>query len=188
MLRWILAVLVLACGTVTAGCGDGDDVSGAATADTGNATQHARPEPTRDRSLCDVADLFCVSAQALESAEVVKIIDGDTLDVMIEGRQERVRIFGIDTPERGERCFTESSRVLEALSGVRIRLRADIRERDRGGRLLRYVYTDDGVSIDAMMISEGMAYAWTRDGAMLNELIAVEARAREHRRGCLWGS
>ena len=122
----------------------------------------------------------------MERALVLDIIDGDTLDVEIDGHEERVRIFGIDTAERGERCFAEASSRLADLAADEIRLAADARERDSYGRLLRYVYTPAGLSIDATLIAEGLAYAWTRDGALRDPLVALEATARIERRGCLW--
>jgi endonuclease YncB( thermonuclease family) len=128
-----------------------------------------------------------VPLEGLEHAQVVEIIDGDTLDVTLDGRAERVRIFGIDTPERGDRCFAESAAALAALAGSDVRLRADVRERDRNGRLLRYVYARDGASIDALMVDSGMALAWTQDGALRDALVALEAEARASQRGCLWG-
>jgi micrococcal nuclease len=142
---------------------------------------------TPDRSLCSVTEAFCSRPSDLTAASVTKIIDGDTLDVRVDDREERVRIFGIDTPERGDRCFSEAAQALESMAGASVLLRADARERDRGGRLLRYVYTSDGVSIDASMISAGMALAWTQDGALRDPLVALEAQARDLRRGCLWG-
>jgi micrococcal nuclease len=122
----------------------------------------------------------------LTSASVVRIIDGDTLDVLLAGEAERVRIFGIDTAERGEACFSEASARLRALAGAEIRVLADERNRDRSGRLLRYVFTADGLSVDALLISEGLAYAWTDDGAMRDQLVQLEAEARAAHRGCLW--
>ncbi len=122
----------------------------------------------------------------MERARVLDIIDGDTLDVEIDGREERVRIFGIDTAERGERCYAEASSRLQALAGDEIRLTADARNRDRNDRLLRYVYTPMGLSIDAILIAEGLAYAWTRDGALRDGLVALESTAHAEGRGCLW--
>ncbi len=122
----------------------------------------------------------------MERAHVLDIIDGDTLDVEIDGREERVRIFGIDTAERGDRCYAEASSRLADLAASEIRLAADARNRDRNGRLLRYAYTPAGFSIDAALVAEGLARAWTRDGAQRDALVALEATARIARRGCLW--
>jgi micrococcal nuclease len=137
--------------------------------------------------LCARAEAFCIASDAAQPATVVKVVDGDTLDVVVNGGEERVRVFGIDTPERGERCFSEASDRLAQLSASRIGMRADVRERDRNGRLLRYVYTNDGVSIDALLIAEGLARAWTEDGALRDALVALETETRAAERGCLWG-
>jgi micrococcal nuclease len=137
--------------------------------------------------VCAFAGDFCTDTSSMERGVVVKIVDRDTLDVTIGGRPERVRIFGIDTAERGEACFTEGTERLRALAGVEVRLLPDARERDRNGRLLRYVYTPGGTSIDALMIAEGLAHAWTSDGALRDPLVALEARTHADRRGCLWG-
>ena len=134
----------------------------------------------------DVAPVFCADVAAMETARVLKIVDGDTLDVLLDGREERARVFGIDTPERGQPCFREASDRLEALAGSQVRLRPDARARDRYGRLLRYLYAPDGRSIDAAMIAGGFAHAWTDDGGLRDPLVALEARTAASRAGCLW--
>ncbi len=130
--------------------------------------------------------MFCADTGGMERATVVDIIDGDTLDVIVDGREERVRIFGIDTPERGDRCFSEASDLLESLAGNEIRMQTDVRTVDRNGRLLRYVYQPGGTSIDAVMVAAGAAHAWTRDGALRDDLVALETETRARRVGCLW--
>lgn len=130
--------------------------------------------------------VFCADPALLESARVVRVVDGDTIRVEVDGREEAVRFFGIDTAERGERCFAEATALVTALAGTTVLLRPDARDRDRNGRLLRYVYTTDGLSIDAVMVATGYALAWTRDGDLREPLIALEDAARDARRGCLW--
>ncbi|MEX0749294.1 MAG: thermonuclease family protein [Dehalococcoidia bacterium] len=125
----------------------------------------------------------------MTQAAVVRIIDGDTLRAIVDGTEEPVRLFGVDTPERGKACFSEATdvlRVLVAMHGGQIRLVRDARNRDPNDRLLRYVYTPTGLSIDAVLVAEGYAYAWTRDGALRDPLIDLEAIARLEKRGCLW--
>ena len=119
---------------------------------------------------------------------VVDIIDGDTLRIEdAAGEVLTVRLFGIDTPERGEACYGEATERLRELAGAEVLLVADQRLQDRGGRELRYVYTEAGISVDAAMIEEGLAVAWTEDGVLRDELIAIERAARAAARGCLWG-
>lgn len=141
------------------------------------------------RSCSEAAALpavYCRDVSGMERASVVKIIDGDTFDVIHDGRDERIRIFGIDTPERGDRCYGEASSLLASLAESVVYLQTDARKVDRSGRLLRYVYDPDGLSIDAVMIAEGAAFAWTRDGALRDDLVALEQQARLGRVGCLW--
>jgi micrococcal nuclease len=124
--------------------------------------------------------------QRLQPAEVVRVIDGDTIDVRLAGDVERIRYFGIDTPERGDRCFREATERNEALVGERVLLLPDARERDQFGRLLRYVFDDQGRSIDARLIAEGLAKAWRPDGAYRDELVELEEEIRAAGVGCLW--
>ena len=124
----------------------------------------------------------------LEQAEVVKVVDGDTIDVRIGGQQERVRYYGIDTPERGDPCFSEATDRNKQLVAQNVLLLPDARERDRYGRLLRYVFDASGASIDAELIAEGLAHAWRADGAYKGQMISLEAQAQSAGVGCLWST
>ena len=85
---------------------------------------------------------------SINSVQVLRVVDGDTLDVLIAGNKHRVRLFGVDTPERGERCYQEAmDRTLE-LSGDSVLLESGPRKEDKYGRLLFYLYTQSGESID----------------------------------------
>ncbi len=85
---------------------------------------------------------------------VTHIVDGDTFDI---ASGERVRMIGIDTPERGKHFYKEASvRLAELIDGKEVTLTKDISETDRYGRLLRHVYYDD-VWINKQMIEEGYA-------------------------------
>jgi hypothetical protein len=99
---------------------------------------------------------------------VIEIIDGDTVDVRsAAGTEERVRVIGIDTPERGECGFTEASTALSRITlNQQVSLVAGARDdRDRYNRILRYLdvgSTDAGLKL----IEEGFAIARydSRDG------------------------
>ena len=122
----------------------------------------------------------------LDEATVVDIIDGDTIDVRLNGEVQRVRYYGIDTPEQGEDCYDEATERNRELVATTVRLQADARNRDKNGRLLRYVFTEGGLSVDASLISEGLAEAWTEDGTYLRRFTALEQFARDGKIGCLW--
>ena len=134
-----------------------------------------------------VPDLQPDSAM-LQQAAVVRVIDGDTIDVLIDGGEERVRYFGVDTPERGERCFDEATERNEALVGEEVLLLSDLRERDEFDRLLRYVFTPAVESVDARLVAEGLGEAWRQDGAYRDELLALEGEAQAGGVGCLWAA
>lgn len=125
--------------------------------------------------------------ESLQTAEVEEVIDGDTIDVRIDGIETRIRYFGVDTPERGRACYREATDRNESLLGETVLLLADARTEDDFGRLLRYVFLPDGTSVDATLVAEGFGEAWTRDGRYREEIVALEAEARAAGRGCLWG-
>ncbi len=130
---------------------------------------------------------YALAADRLVLVTVERVIDGDTLDVRaFDGSPLRVRLFGVNAPETGERCADEAAALLEALAGDTVRVLPDERLEDTGGRQLRYLFTPDGVSIDAALIVAGLARAWEADGALRDRLLALEAAARRERRGCLW--
>jgi len=166
-----------------AGGGDGEATpTPVTTVSSSSPTQALAPTPTLALALPAIEP----DASQLERAQVVDVIDGDTIDVVLDGATERVRYYGIDTPERGDRCFAEATDRNEALAGETVLLLPDARGRDSFGRLLRYVFTEDGDSIDARLIAEGLAHAWTEDGAYRDALVALEDEARAADAGCLW--
>jgi len=136
---------------------------------------------------CSNAPRFQEYATTLRCADcptllVSRIIDGDTFD----SPKGWVRLFGVDTPERGERCYRAASDGLSQLAGRLVRVEAGPRARDRGGRLLYYAYTEAGNSIDEMLVREGLARAWTADGQHRDFLVGLEKEARRRSSGCLW--
>ncbi|MBP9717251.1 MAG: thermonuclease family protein [Candidatus Pacebacteria bacterium] len=107
-----------------------------------------------------------VNTPADTVAEVVSVIDGDTIIVNIDGRQETVRYIGIDTPEPrregasecGSHEATEYNR--ELVAGQTVRLVADAEDRDQYDRLLRYVYVGEGtteVFVNEVIVTAGLA-------------------------------
>jgi micrococcal nuclease len=90
------------------------------------------------------------------SGRVAHVVDGDTLDV---GR-ERIRVLGIDTPERGECGYAPASRATaELVLGRVIQLEADETQaaRDRFGRTLAYVRLPDGRDLGEVLLRRGLA-------------------------------
>ena len=129
-----------------------------------------------------------------EGSETVRVtvdgvIDGDTLRVRLFGGEElRARLFGASTPELGEACADVATARLATLAAGEVRLLADARLEDDGGRALRYAFTPAGLSIDALLVDEGLAVAWRQDGAFRDALVTIEETACEAGHGCLWAS
>ena len=173
--RWLFAAIItLAVGVLLGVIGGrlGDDES------------NPPPTPTLAVALPDLKPP--PDAASYQRADVLRVIDGDTIDVRLDGVEERVRYYGIDTPERGKRCFAETTERNEALVGDTVLLLPDSRERDAFDRLLRYVFTESGASVAARLIAEGLSTAWPEDGAYRDELVALEQEVRALGVGCLW--
>ena len=94
------------------------------------------------------------------------VVDGDTVDIEIAGREERVRLIGIDTPETyvtdgPPECFgPEASAFTQSLLpiGTEVRLTRDVVGRDDYGRLLAYVHRrSDGLFINEAIVAGGYA-------------------------------
>jgi micrococcal nuclease len=95
---------------------------------------------------------------------VLKVIDGDTVDIDIKGNTERVRLIGVNTPETKHptkpiECFgPEASAYLTQLlpKGTHVRMERDIEARDRYGRMLLYLYREsDNLFINLDLVSHG---------------------------------
>lgn len=131
-------------------------------------------------------------------AQVVRVIDGDTLVVSVGGREESIRLLGIDTPESVDprspvECFgKEASRHTESLlpPGTEINLVRDVEARDRYSRLLAYVYrADDGAFVNLQLLREGFAAVLTYppNEAHVDDFTAAAAQARAEGLG-LWSA
>ena len=98
------------------------------------------------------------------------MVDGDTIDVSIDGKTERIRLIGINTPEivdprKPVECFGKeaSDEAKSVLNGKKVALEADASqgERDKYDRFLRYVFLEDGTNFNLQMIKDGFAYEYT---------------------------
>jgi micrococcal nuclease len=91
---------------------------------------------------------------------VTNVVDGDTLRARIGGSTERVRLVGVDAPERGECHFVRSTELLRKLAldkVVSIQGDSSQRRRDRFGRLLAYVVLQDGIDAGEVLLQRGAA-------------------------------
>lgn len=131
--------------------------------------------------------------------KVGKVVDGDTIKVNIRGKTETVRLLGIDTPETVDprkevQCFGKaaSSKMKSFVSGKYVKLIDDSTQgnRDRYGRLLRYVYLPDSKAtfVNGEMVKQGYAFSFKKyPTKMLRRFNEFEKYARENNLG-LWGA
>lgn len=129
--------------------------------------------------------------------KVLKVIDGDTVNVEIEGKNRTIRLIGIDSPETVDprkpvQCFGKeaSNKAKELLTGKKVVMEVDSTQgdKDKYNRLLRYIYLEDGTSVNKYMISEGYAHEYTYQSnpyKYQTEYIEAEQSAREDKKG-LW--
>jgi micrococcal nuclease len=113
--------------------------------------------------------------------KINRVVDGDTIDVTIDlgfdlYKKERVRVAGVDTPEKRTRDKEEKELGLDATAWLKEKLDGALRGDDeliirtelvggvgKYGRLLGWLYVgDDDLSLNELMITEG--YAWAYDG------------------------
>lgn len=125
-----------------------------------------------------------VDVKGLFSSEsiVERVIDGDTI-VLRNG--DRVRLLSIDAPERGQYYYTEAKIFLDRLlDGKRVRLESDAENKDKYGRLLRYVFAD-GRLANAELVREGYAKSliFNNNEKYANAVLGAEKEARSKGKG-----
>lgn len=115
---------------------------------------------------------------------VVRVLDGDTIEVLKEGRAVRVRLYGIDTPERGQAFGNVARRFTgDMCFGQNVMLRE--RGTDRYGRILADVILPDGRVLNRELVRVGLAWWYREYAPEARDLEALEREARAARRG-LW--
>lgn len=119
-----------------------------------------------------------------QSGRVVSVLDGDTYDLITADNQRyRIRMEGIDAPERGMPYYKASREHLSKLCAGK-KVRARWLKKDRNGRLIAWTYLPDGRELSREMIRTGWAWHFTKynnDPA----LAALQTGARQRRAG-LW--
>lgn len=130
---------------------------------------------------------------------VSRYVDGDTIEVDMDGTHEKVRFIGIDTPETHKpntpvQCYGPAAaahtKAVISKAGGKVRLAADALSgnRDRYNRLLRYVYLPDGTLVNLLNIRDGYAFYYPYfPFTKKAEFAAAQQQAQAANRG-LWGN
>ena len=147
-----------------------------------------------------VAFAIVIGALAIakdQRAFCTRVVDGDTIVVDIAGREEKVRLIGVDTPETvdprrpveyfGKEASAFTKRLVRGKSVI-LKDDPECHNRDRYNRLPRYVYLKDGTLVNAEIIKQGYGFAYVKyPFSLMEEFRKLEKAARKKGRG-MWGS
>jgi len=128
--------------------------------------------------------LFSTPVFALSfSGKVVKVSDGDTIEVLRDGHAEKIRLAGIDCPEKKQAFGQAAKRFTLNLAARKIVI-VEVETRDRYGRTVGEVFLPDGRSLNQEIVRAGYGWLYRKYSSDVT-LAALEAEARAARRG-LW--
>ena len=130
--------------------------------------------------------------------DVVRVVDGDTIIVDIDGEDTRIRLIGVDTPEsvnpdktkNTDEGKTASGWTKDLLTDSCVYLEYDVDREDDYGRTLAYVYLDDGKTmVNRLLLQNGLARIMTiqPNSKYANDFYDLEVAAREDKVG-FWGT
>ena len=118
------------------------------------------------------------------TGKVVGVSDGDTISIMREGKAVKVRLHGIDCPEKGQPFGRRAKQITSDIAfGREVTVR--IRTTDRYGRIFGEVILPDGLSLNKDLVHAGFAWWYRKYAPNDRTLKALETGAREAKRG-LW--
>jgi endonuclease YncB( thermonuclease family) len=118
------------------------------------------------------------------SGQVVSVLDGDLVDILHQGKAERIRLNGIDCPEKGQAYGERAKQATsELVAGKDVML--NTYGPDKNGRTIADVLLSDGTNVNYVLVKEGWCW-WDRKYAPGNrKLEGLEKEARDRKKG-LW--
>ena len=125
---------------------------------------------------------FYLENEKSTTVTIARVMDGDTVEL---ANGKRIRLLGIDAPEKGKFFYYSSKNKLEELiEGKRVSLEKDVTNKDSFGRLLRYIFIDD-VFVNEEMVRSGYAtvYIVNPDTKYSDRLLEAEDEARTSKSG-----
>jgi len=115
--------------------------------------------------------------------QVVGVTDGDTISVLHNAGEVRVRLSGIDCPEKGQ-AYGRHAKLFTSQAAFGRTVTVQVVDYDRYGRVVGEVILPDGTNLSQELVRAGLAW-WYRQYSFDRELAGLEAQARAERRG-LW--
>jgi micrococcal nuclease len=143
-------------------------------------------------------ELTPVPNAVVPNGVVVRVVDGDTVQITVNGSTESVRLIGVDTPETVDerkpvQCYgPEASAHTKQLlpAGTAVHIERDAEVRDKYGRLLAYVYrSSDGLFVNLELVTGGYGSVLAIKPNVTYESVFRDAEATARQRGIgLWGT
>lgn len=134
-----------------------------------------------------------VEISELNQYEVISVVDGDTFKINYNGTTTKVRLIGVDAPEsvssnksKNNKYGIEASNYTkERLEGQTVYLEFDVKQTDKYGRLLAYVYLEDGTMYNKELLEKGYAQIATYPPNVkyVDEFTQIQKQAEENRVG-----
>jgi endonuclease YncB( thermonuclease family) len=118
------------------------------------------------------------------SRRVVGVSVEDTINVMHDGRAEKIRLYGIDAPEKGQ-AFGNRAKQFVAAPAFGKEVEVEVKDRDRYGRTVADVILPDGRNLNHEIVKAGFAWWYRKYAPKDTELERLESKARQAKRG-LW--
>ncbi len=152
-------------------------------------TRKKREEYMKHRNLSLPIVIF-VSLLALPSyaasfpGQVVGVVDGDTIDVLRNGKSERIRLYGIDCPEKKQPYGNQAKWFTSDLT-FRKTVTVIVKDRDRYGRTIGKVILPDGRSLNRELVRAGYAWWYRKYAPKDFELMVLQKTSKESKSG-LW--
>lgn len=151
------------------------------------AQQQGRLDTVGQKALTNQPGLYSVS----------RFVDGDTIEINMNGHKEKVRLVGVDTPETHKpntpvQCYGPAAAAFtkNLIGAHKLRLQSDelSSDRDRYDRLLRYVYLDDGTFVNERLVQEGYAFYYPYFPFTKSKQFEADQTAARLANKGLWGN
>jgi micrococcal nuclease len=132
------------------------------------------------------------AAEKMSQARVIAVNDGDTVTVLINDKEYRTRLIGVDAPEMGQEPWGKRAQehLIKLLKEVkwRVSVEMDVEKYDRYNRLLVYLWTPDGEMLNERMVRDGYAMLFTiqPNSKYMDRFRKAQRTARDGKRG-IWG-
>jgi len=134
---------------------------------------------------------------ASDCYKITYFYDGDTIKLDIGGKEEKIRLLGIDTPEmnfdssKKPDCYAQEAtdKIKKIINNSCVKIKRDslAGDKDKYGRLLRYIYLPDNTFVNLEMVKQGYAFNYIySDNEFKKEFTQAEEQAKGQRLG-LWG-